>query len=78
MRTISVTGGCPLPLSNALQLRGDGDRGNGVAKRYYGQEPENSVEFNFDESGVSFIERALVKLFTTQAFGEIRARKDAS
>jgi len=42
-----------------------------MAKRYYGTEPENRVKFNFDEERVSFAERAMVKLFTTQAFANI-------
>ena len=42
-----------------------------MARRHYGTEPENSVQFNFDESGVSFLERALVKFFTTQTFCDI-------
>lgn len=39
--------------------------------KHYGKEPENAVKFNFDEDKVNFIQRALVKLFTSQLWTDL-------
>lgn len=39
--------------------------------RYYGQEPENEVKFNFDEERASALERVAVKIFTSKTWTSI-------
>ena len=39
--------------------------------RHYGIEPENAVKFNFDEGQVNFIQRALIKIFTSRAWTKL-------
>jgi deazaflavin-dependent oxidoreductase (nitroreductase family) len=39
--------------------------------RNYGQEPENAVKFNFDEGNVGFVERTLIKVFTSQTWADM-------
>ena len=39
--------------------------------KYYGQEPENAVKFNFDEEEFGVVQRTMVRFFTSQLWTDL-------